>query len=216
MKKKQTVSQGRKFSQVVEGAKNIFLRDGYAGASVDEIAQAAAVSKATLYSYFPDKKLMFDEAIGTELRRLGEITPIKISSDTTAEQAIPLIARQIAVWLVTPANVHMYRIHVAEAGRFAGLAADYRATVRRLLVDELRPHLDRWVAGGELQIEDSVVAAEQLVCLAGTGLMDAALLGKRDPVTEPELARNADLAARVFLRAYTRLANDAERMTAAE
>ena len=53
--------KGRKFDQVLEGARQVFMSDGFEGASVDDIARAANVSKATLYSYFPDKRLMFTE-----------------------------------------------------------------------------------------------------------------------------------------------------------
>ncbi len=49
-----TVKRGRKFDQVLQGAREIFMSDGFEGASVDDIARAAGVSKATLYSYFPD------------------------------------------------------------------------------------------------------------------------------------------------------------------
>lgn len=63
------IIRGRKFAQVLEGARKIFLRDGFEGASVDNIAREAAVSKATLYSYFPDKRLMFIEVFRTEIVR---------------------------------------------------------------------------------------------------------------------------------------------------
>src|SRR5210317_1385244 len=53
--------KGRKFDQVLEGARQVFLSDGFEGASVDDISRAAGVSKATLYSYFPDKRLLFVE-----------------------------------------------------------------------------------------------------------------------------------------------------------
>jgi len=53
------IKRGRKFDQVLSGARDVFLRDGFEGASVDDIARAAGVSKATLYSYFPDKRLLF-------------------------------------------------------------------------------------------------------------------------------------------------------------
>ena len=55
------VKQGRKFDQVLDGARKVFMRDGFEGASVDDIAREACVSKATLYSYFPDKRLLFIE-----------------------------------------------------------------------------------------------------------------------------------------------------------
>lgn len=63
---KPVVKRGRKFDQVLEGARLVFLQDGYEGASVDDIARAAGVSKATLYSYFPDKRLLFMEVAKIE------------------------------------------------------------------------------------------------------------------------------------------------------
>ena len=41
------IKRGRKFDQVLEGARKIFLQDGFEGASVDLIAKEAGVSKAT-------------------------------------------------------------------------------------------------------------------------------------------------------------------------
>lgn len=66
MTKSLPVIRGRKFMQVLEGARTVFLRDGFDGASVDEIARQAAVSKAKLYSYFPDKRTMFSEVFRSE------------------------------------------------------------------------------------------------------------------------------------------------------
>ena len=48
--------RGRKYDQVLQGARSILLRDGLVGASVDDIAPEAGVSKATPYSYCPDKR----------------------------------------------------------------------------------------------------------------------------------------------------------------
>ena len=45
--------KGRKVDQVLAGAREIFLRDGFEGASVDDIARASGVSKATLYTFTP-------------------------------------------------------------------------------------------------------------------------------------------------------------------
>ena len=66
------IRKGRKFDQVLEGARAIFMRDGFEGASVDDIAREAGVSKATLYSYFPDKRLLFMEVAKAECNRQAD------------------------------------------------------------------------------------------------------------------------------------------------
>ncbi|MEZ5686188.1 MAG: helix-turn-helix domain-containing protein, partial [Paracoccaceae bacterium] len=69
---KPEIRKGRKFDQVLEGARAVFLRDGFEGASVDDIAREAGVSKATLYSYFPDKRLLFMEVAKCECARQAD------------------------------------------------------------------------------------------------------------------------------------------------
>lgn len=197
MAKSQAVSQGRKFDQVVRGATAIFLRDGYAGASVDDIAEAAQVSKATLYSYFPDKPHMFQEAMRAETARLEGSFSLDIPADLDPRQAIPLITARIAEWLTDPAHVSLYRIHLAEAPRFGALSTSFHDKVVKILHDAIRPHLDRWVGTGQLWLDDTGTATEQLVALTGAGLMDSLLRGRKTPA--PDAA--AQSAARLFLRA---------------
>ena len=197
MTKSQSVSPGRKFDQVVRGAAAIFLRDGFAGASVDDIARAARVSKATLYSYFPDKSHMFQEAMRSETMRLDGSFALDIPADLDPGQAIPVIMARIAEWLADPAHAGLCRVHLAEAPRFAGLSARFHAKVARILQDAVRPHLDRWVAAGQLCLDDTGIAARQVIALSGAGLMDRLLLGRGNIPADAGIQAAADL----FLRA---------------
>lgn len=52
-----------KREKILTGALRQFLQDGYTGASMDRIAQAAGVSKQTVYSYFGDKESLFQALI---------------------------------------------------------------------------------------------------------------------------------------------------------
>ena len=63
------IKRGRKYDQVIAGARDVFLAQGFEGASVDLIAREAGVSKATLYSYFPDKRILFIEVAKKNVRR---------------------------------------------------------------------------------------------------------------------------------------------------
>ena len=52
-----TIRKGRKYDQVLMGARSVFMACGYGDANMDEVARTAKVSKATVYSYFPDNKV---------------------------------------------------------------------------------------------------------------------------------------------------------------
>ena len=59
------IRKGRKFDQVLEGAREVFLADGFGAANMDHVAKASGVSKATLYSYFADKESLFIAVVQT-------------------------------------------------------------------------------------------------------------------------------------------------------
>lgn len=194
---------GRKIEQVRIGAREVFLRDGYAGASVDDIARAARVSKATLYSYFPEKELMYRHVLMDEIGRLSAASPISVGHDTGPAEALPEMARQIAGWLVSGPAIRMMRANVAEAGRFPDVSRRYHALLNQLLRDVVRGHLDRWVALGALSIEDTTLAADQFVRLSGALLHDRALMADMDGVPDEAINRISESAARLFIAAHS-------------
>src|SRR5580692_9836301 len=54
---------GAKRRQIIEGARRVFLAQGFDAASMGEIARAAGVSKGTLYVYFDHKEQLFEAIV---------------------------------------------------------------------------------------------------------------------------------------------------------
>jgi AcrR family transcriptional regulator len=54
---------------LLKAAKALFVLNGFAGVTVDDICLAAAVSKGCFYHHFPDKESIFLEVASEELRR---------------------------------------------------------------------------------------------------------------------------------------------------
>jgi TetR/AcrR family transcriptional repressor of mexJK operon len=48
---------------ILDAAKNLFVRNGYASTSMDAVAAEAGVSKLTVYSHFTDKETLFSAAV---------------------------------------------------------------------------------------------------------------------------------------------------------
>lgn len=123
--------KGRKMPQVLEGARTIFLRDGFEGASVDDIARAAGVSKATLYSYFPDKRLLFLEVAKAECLRQSEEAVALITADLAPRAVLTLAATRIVAFVLSDFGIRTYRICVAEADRFPSSGTNSTRAARR-------------------------------------------------------------------------------------
>ena len=63
---------GAKRKQILDGARAVFLNDGFDGASMNDIARAAGVSKGTLYAYFVSKDELFEAIIRGEFAQSAE------------------------------------------------------------------------------------------------------------------------------------------------
>jgi AcrR family transcriptional regulator len=57
---------------ILDGALEVFARDGYARASIDVIAKEAGVSTRTIYNHFQDKAALFGAVISQSAERVAE------------------------------------------------------------------------------------------------------------------------------------------------
>jgi AcrR family transcriptional regulator len=60
-------------SEIVRAAFELFAKQGYEAVSMDSIAEAAGVSRATLFNYFPQKELMLRDIAAARAERLKSI-----------------------------------------------------------------------------------------------------------------------------------------------
>ena len=181
------------------------MRDGYSGASVDDIAREAAVSKATLYNYFPDKRLMFDAVFRDELDRLRLDGSHIVGMDLPMEQVLRFIGNLIASRSVSEFSIRALRLAIAEAERFPDLAAEYYRLGPASLSKTLASRIKQWQADGVLSkdIEDVDLAAESFICLSSAGVQFAVLLKGRHAVDDTKIRRAVDNAVAMFLSQFS-------------
>ncbi|WP_137702570.1 TetR/AcrR family transcriptional regulator [Marimonas lutisalis] len=193
---------GRKFDQVLEGARKVFLADGFEGASVDDIARASGVSKATLYSYFPDKALLFMEVARAECDRMAVAARQEIDMDAPIREVLTMVAGQLARFLLSDFSQQMFRICVSERDRFPELARAYYESGPEMGRKQLEAGFQDAVARGELRIENPTLAAEQFADLAKSRLWLRAVFGVQSQFSEDEIAEVAREAVDTFLARY--------------
>lgn len=194
--------KGRKFDQVLRGAREVFMADGFEGASVDDIARAAGVSKATLYSYFPDKRLLFMEVAQTECRLMSERILSMIDETRPAREVLTIAATQLVGFLTSKFAQQVFRICVAERDRFPELGRAFYAAGPENGQRQLCAYLEKAVAAGELVIEDIPMAAEQFSELCKTRLWTRAVFGIQDSFTQAEIDEVAQSAVDMFMARY--------------
>lgn len=194
--------RGRKYGDVIAGARTVFLRDGFDGASVDDIAREAGVSKATLYSYFPDKRLLFLEVAQLECAALAHRAKDEVDIDAPPEVVLPIAAAKIIDFINSKLGMGIFRLCVAEGERFPELGKLYYNSGPMTARGEMVTYLDGCVAKGLLAIDDTRVAADQFCELCRTDAHTRLLFGVSGPPSLQEVAQIIDEAVAMFMARY--------------
>jgi AcrR family transcriptional regulator len=194
--------KGRKFDQVLEGARQVFMADGFEGASVDEIARVANVSKATLYSYFADKRLLFMEVASTECQRQASDALNRIDMEARPELVLRQTGRHFLGFITSKFGQQIFRICVAESDRFPELGQKFYNSGPAVMRARLAAYFEQAEARGELQIDDRVLAVDQFGELCKADIWPRLIFGVTKTVTEAEIERVVDGAVKTFLARY--------------
>lgn len=143
---------------ILAGARTMFARGGFSGASIEAIAAEAEVSTRTIYNHFPGKLDLF-EAVVTE------------STTEVAESQIALIDRHLGE--VADLEAALVELGQSLAIPLAG-HTEYFALIRQLDVESesLQDTIDAWREAGPARVNGAL--AGHLARLADQGLLRAA------------------------------------------
>ena len=198
----QQIRKGRKYDQVLEGARRVFMADGFEGASVDEIARQAAVSKATLYSYFPDKRLLFMEVANAECARQSREALDSIDMAAPPREVLDQAGHHFLRFITSTFGQQIFRICVAESDRFPELGRQFYNSGPAVMRAEMAEYFRQAVARGELAIDDFVLAADQFGELCKADVWARLIFGVSKTVTDAEIDRVVEGAVETFMARY--------------
>ena len=186
----------------------MFLRNGYLGTSMDEIAALAGVSKQTVYKHYADKKRLFTEVVVSTVNQASdpvhaEVRNLADSGDLGADLR-DLARRQLAM-VLQPRLLQLRRLVIAEAGRFPDLGRIFYQQGPGRTIAALATTFEHLAARGVLHLDDPLLAAAQFNWLIMSApLNHAMLLGEDGPPDPADLDRHAEAGVRTFLAAYGR------------
>ncbi len=154
------IASPSKTTQILEAAGRLFLEGGYGATSMDAVARAAGVSKATLYAYFTNKAELFSAIVAAECARAVPMVVCNNVDGLPVHEGLLKIGRTLLDLLLSPAALGVYRVVVAESPRFPELGrAFYHAGPARTL-GAISAYLQAARDRGELTITEPTIAAE--------------------------------------------------------
>jgi AcrR family transcriptional regulator len=117
---------GKKRERILRSAEREFLLHGFDGTSIDSIVREAGGSKSTVYAHFPDKSILFAEALADIGRDLDFSLPRSESQPARdRSERIELAAIEFLTVMYRERALHLLRIVIAETNRFPEVARRY-------------------------------------------------------------------------------------------
>ncbi len=98
----------------------MFLKKGYQGASLDEIAEVAPASKPTIYAHFPGKEALFEAVVARVLEGLTNFEGFEPKGRTVQDKLASLGSEVVERFIEETLGIT--RATIAEADRFPALS----------------------------------------------------------------------------------------------
>ena len=187
--------------QIIEGARSVFLAQGFDAASMGEIARTAGVSKGTLYVYFTDKSRLFEAIVEDEALEKGKIA-YHLDRNRDVEATLREFGRVYIGGMCRPGGGSSIRTVMAIAERMPDVGRHFYENVLANTINRLADYLRAHVRPGDLVIDDCGLAAAQFLQMCQATLFLPFVFQAEPAPSAERIARVVDSATRLFLQTY--------------
>jgi AcrR family transcriptional regulator len=146
--------------RILDAALKIFSEKGFVGASMDDIAAEAEISKPTLYQYFSSKDELFTAMMSQERDHMLESFEAPATEGMVAE--LHAFSWHYAEIVLRPDMLNLARLIISEAQRLPEIGRAYQASGPDRVLAGMMNYLERQRAAGRLAFDDAELAAEDL------------------------------------------------------
>jgi AcrR family transcriptional regulator len=178
-----------------------FSEHGHEGASMSSIVARAGGSKQTLYSYFSSKEELFVEVMAQAINSHIESAYAELADENNIVTSLRSFGERYLTARQLPECISVFRFAFSDAGRSNIGKLVYERGKSQGVVN-IRKFLVGAMHSGKLRLSDPTVAASHLLGLLDAELIDAILLGAREPASAEEITEVVARAVSAFLAAY--------------
>ena len=199
---KQTSDQNKKQQAILAAAGRMFMQDGFKAVSMDAIAEAVPVSKATLYNHFADKKALFSAVINQRCDGLASVLAQQLTLDGAPRVVLAAVGKEFLKIIIAPDNLNMHRSIIAETKDFPELGKLFYESGPQRSHHLLAAYLDELHKRKILAVPDAALSTALFFnSLKGKQHMEC-LLGLKNTISAKDQAVLIDYAVTMFLKAH--------------
>jgi len=192
-----------RIEKLLDIAAEVFLENGFDGASVDEIARRANASKQTLYSRYPTKAELFSAVMKRRSEAGFAILSDIGHSDKPIREVLETYANILIFPLIDRDTLRFLRAIIATAETFPDLAKSFWNMGPKRVYEMVPELLSDRMKKGELRRDDPVQAAYLFISMCTGRFWSQGLFAVRPRVSKAEVDEYIQSVVQSFLAIYS-------------
>lgn len=196
-------SDSPKHQQILDAAQALFIAHGYGAVSMDAIARAAGVSKATLYAHFGSKDQLFATIIREACQSNLTVQEF-LPDESDVRTALMRLGGRMLRFLLEDRALAIHRVVISESLRFPELGRAFYESGPQMFIRVFGEWLAEQARAGRLRVDDPSRAVDHFAGMLKCGAWTRAALGVPPAPDEAEIDATVAAAVETFLRAYGR------------
>jgi TetR/AcrR family transcriptional repressor of mexJK operon len=190
-------------AELLDIASRVFLANGFAGASMNEIARLSNSSKTTFYARFPTKEKLFIAVMERRMDTVLREVTAPLPAGSPIDVALKEYGTRFLRFVLSDDQITLLRIISMESVRFPELGERFYELGPKRGQVFLAGYFQEQIQLGNLLKDDPWRMAEHLVSLLSGGPVRWTILGLQTATRSREKQQeHIDGALKVFLRAY--------------
>lgn len=191
----------RKRAAILAAAVEVFHDHGFDDASMDHIAEVAAVSKRTVYNHFESKEKLFVAIVEQLKSSAHEAAPISYDPKRTLEDQLNTFLRSVIDFHSRPESRRLARVVVSKLLKEPALAQELFGNAK-IFEETLLQWMEQAQQDHKLTALNTAIAARQLLAMLETFCIWPQLLRGAEPPSARQRNQIVHEATTMFLRCY--------------
>lgn len=201
--KKQTRSEAKR-ERILEVAGAMFVAQGYNGVTMEAIAEAAPVSKPTLYNHFTDKSALFFAVMEERSQKMFRTFQENLEVERSVEETLRGIGQSFLDIILKPETLAMFRIMIGEGVKYPELGQLFYEVGPKRTVGLLADYFRKLDEKGLLIVSDPEISANFFLNMIKGYPHMQCLMGLKKKVAQDERDHLVDYAVEIFLNGHKR------------
>lgn len=191
-----------KADAIRHAAAELFMADGMERTSMDAIAEAAGVSKQTVYSHFNSKDDLFRACVRSKIEMYGlEASTLEVSDDI--DVCLRHIGKQYLTLLGDGGVIQMFRLMISEAEKHPGTVKAFHEAGPVTTSHNIAGIIAKHLPGAPDNVELAAEATREFLALVRGEYFLEYILGTRTEIPAPESEAHLDHCVRQIGKLYS-------------